>query len=264
MTGWGQGGPLNSTPGHDINYIAVSGVLDMIGRADAPPTPPLNLVGDYGGGAMLLAFGIVAALWERSTSGQGQIIDAAMLDGSALLATTFAGLRAAGLWTDVRGTNLIDGGAPYYGAYETADGKYMAVGAIEGKFQQELVRLIGLDDLVGREIQPAEWPLVKERVATAFRTRTREEWCQILEGTESCASPVLSPSEAPHHPHNVERRSFVTLDGITQPAPAPRFSRTVPETPAPPRDNVSVGDALAQWHDRYDTEAGLVTTQEVR
>jgi alpha-methylacyl-CoA racemase len=247
MTGWGQDGPLKTVAGHDINYIALSGVLGMVGRAGEPPTPPLNLVGDFGGGGMLLAFGILAALWERSVSGKGQVVDAAMVDGSALLAVTFAGLFAANLWTEDRGTNLVDSGAPFYDAYETSDGKYIAVGAIEDKFQQELFTVLGLEDLAGTSIDPKSWPVAKERVAEVFRTRTRDAWCEMFEGSDACVSPVLSPTEAPQHPHNVHRGTFVTLGGITQPAPAPRFSRTPADVPAPPRETINIETVLQHW-----------------
>ena len=247
MTGWGQQGPLASAPGHDINYLALSGALHMVGRAGGPPTPPLNFVGDFGGGGMLLAFGVLAALWERTRSGCGQVVDAAMVDGASLLATTFAGLFAAGLWTDERGTNLVDGGAPYYDAYETADGRYIAIGAIENKFQDELYRLLALDDLIGRPLAKCEWPQAKERVAAAIRKRTSEEWRQVFDGTDTCTSPVLTPNEAPLHPHNVARATFVNIDGITQPAPAPRFSRTSAELPSAPADCVPVEDVLKAW-----------------
>ena len=254
MTGWGQQGPLASKPGHDINYLALSGALHMVGRPGGPPTPPLNFVGDFGGGGMLLGFGVLAALWERTRSGSGQVVDAAMVDGASLLATTFAGLFAAGLWTEERGTNLVDGGAPYYDAYETADGRYFAIGAIENKFQDELYRLLGLDELIGRPLTKPQWPQAKERVAAAIRTRTREEWRQIFEGTDTCTSPVLTPTEAPLHPHNVARATFVNIKGITQPAPAPRFSRTSAELPSAPADCVPVQEVLKAWGISVDFE----------
>jgi alpha-methylacyl-CoA racemase len=255
MTGWGQQGPLASTPGHDINYLALSGALHMVGRPGGPPTPPLNFVGDFGGGGMLLGFGVLAALWERTRSGSGQVVDAAMVDGVSLLATTFAGLFAAGLWNNERGTNLVDGGAPYYDAYETADGRYFAIGAIENKFQDELYRLLALDDLIGKPLTKHQWPQVKERVAAAIRTRTREEWRQVFEGTDTCTSPVLTPNEAPLHPHNVARATFVNIDGITQPAPAPRFSRTFADLPSAPADCVPVDDVLKAWGVTADFES---------
>lgn len=228
-TGWGQDGPLAHAAGHDINYIALAGALDPIGRAGGPPVVPLNLVGDYAGGGMILAFGIACAVLEARSSGQGQVVDAAMLDGASLLMTLFHGRRANGTWRDERGANYIDSGAPFYDAYETSDGKYVAVGAIEPKFHRELFRRIGLDvsDLPS-PIRRADWPEVKRRIAAVFRTRTREEWTQLLEGTDSCFAPVLGLGEVAQHPHLRARNGFVEVDGVLQPAPAPRFSRTVP------------------------------------
>jgi alpha-methylacyl-CoA racemase len=247
MTGWGQQGPLASAPGHDINYIAVAGALHMVGVAGEKPTLPLNLFGDFGGGGMLLGFGVLAALCERMSSGLGQVVDAAMVDGASLLTTTFAGLFAAGLWTDERGTNLVDGGAPYYDAYETSDGRYFAVGAVEQKFQDELYRLLGLDDLIGVSMPRDDWPHAKERVAAVIAQRPREEWCEVFKGTDTCTSPVLTPAEARRHSHNVARAAFVELDGISQPAPAPRFSRTPAECPTAPGDCVPAENVLRAW-----------------
>lgn len=247
MTGWGQQGPLASAPGHDINYIAVSGALHMVGMAGQKPTLPLNLFGDFGGGGMLLGFGVLAALHERMRSGQGQVVDAAMVDGASLLTTTFAGLFAAGLWTNERGTNLVDGGAPYYDAYETSDQRYFAVGAVEQKFQDELYKLLGLDDLIGVALPRDQWPSVKERVAAVIRTRTRKEWTELFEVTDTCTSPVLTPAEARQHPHNAARTAFVELDGISQPAPAPRFSRTPAEIPTAPANCVPAEKVLRAW-----------------
>ena len=235
MTGWGQDGPLADTAGHDIDYIAVSGSLDPIGRAGGAPVPPLNLVGDFGGGGMLLAFGLVCGLLEARRSGQGQVVDAAMVDGAALLASALYGYRAAGLWSDERGTNLLDTGAHFYDVYETADGKHVAVGAIEPQFHAELVRLTGLDfPAEANHLDPTVWPETRERLAEVFRTRTRDEWCALLEGSEACFAPVLGLGEAPAHGHSRERGAFVELDGVAQPAPAPRFSRTPPASPRPP------------------------------
>src|SRR5579863_9392322 len=235
MTGWGQKGPLAHASGHDINYIALVGVLHAIGRKGEAPVPPLNLVGDFGGGALYLALGVVAALLEREKSGQGQVVDAAMIDGAASLMTLMFGLHAAGRWVERRGENLLDSGAPFYEVYETSDGKYVAVGSLEPKFYRELLRLTGLE----REDLPAQhdaasWPAMKQRFASIFRTKTRDEWCRIMEGSEVCFAPVLSMAEAPAHPHNRHRGTFVAENGVIQPAPAPRFSRTPGAIQRPP------------------------------
>jgi alpha-methylacyl-CoA racemase len=248
MTGWGQDGPMAGVPGHDINYLALSGVLDMCGRAGQPPTPPLNLVGDFGGGGMLLALGLLAALWETSTSNLGQVVDAAMVDGAALLASVFAGLRAGGMWSATRGTNLVDSGAPFYEVYETADGKYVALGAIEAKFQVKLYDLLGLTDLMPDVRTSAEsWPATKELLSHVFSQRTRDEWCSVFEGQETCFTPVLSADEAYRHPHNAARNTFITVDGLIQPAPAPRFSRTALGEPRGPADRSAWGESLRRW-----------------
>jgi alpha-methylacyl-CoA racemase len=235
MTGWGQEGPYASTAGHDINYIALAGALDPIGRAGQPPTPPINLVGDFGGGGLLLAFGIVAGILEARTSGQGQVIDAAMVDGAAALMTMTHSLRAMGIWNDERGTNMLDTGAHFYDVYETADGRYVSIGSIEPQFYAELLRLTGLE---GEELpwqqDRAQWPAMKERLAAIFRSKTRDEWCEVMEGTDVCFAPVLTIPEAVEHPHNVARGTFVEVAGLTQPGPAPRFSRTVPAVARPP------------------------------
>ena len=235
MTGWGQDGPLAPTAGHDIDYIAVSGVLHGIGRAGQRPVPPVNLVGDFGGGGMLLAVGVLAALVERGRSGLGQVVDAAMTDGSALLNAFLYGMLSSGLWSEERGTNLLDGGAPFYDTYETADGRYVAVGALEPKFYAELVAGLGLAgaDLPG-QYDRAGWPVLRERFAAAFAERTRDEWAEAFGGGDACVAPVLTPSEAPGHPHNAARGTFVDGGGVVQPAPAPRFGRTACETPRPP------------------------------
>ncbi|HEX6392316.1 MAG TPA: CaiB/BaiF CoA-transferase family protein [Acidimicrobiales bacterium] len=254
MTGWGQDGPYAPTAGHDINYIALSGTLGMIGRSGEPPVPPLNLIGDFGGGGMLLAYGIVCALLETSRSGEGQLIDAAMVDGAALLAAMIHGMRASGLWGDGRGTNMLDTGAFYYEVYETADGRYISLGSIEPQFYDVMTRLTGLaEDADGLGPLPgqqdrASWPRMKERLAALIKTRTRDEWCAILEGTDACFAPVLEPGEAPDHPHNQARGTFVVRDGVVQPAPAPRFSRTVPEISGPPpAAGMHTDEALAAW-----------------
>src|SRR5215213_9253864 len=249
VTGWGQDGPLAGAAGHDIDYIALAGALHPIGPAAGPPVPPLNLLGDFGGGGMLLALGVVAALLEAARSGQGQVVDAAMADGAALLTTQLHELLAAGLWTDRRGANLLDGAAPFYTVYETADGRHLAVGALEPQFWAELLERVGLatEALPGQHDR-AGWPLLRGRLAAVFRTRTREEWCRLLEGTDACVAPVLSLLEAPAHPHNRARATFVDVGGSLQPAPAPRFSRTPCATPEPPpapgKDDAR---ALAAW-----------------
>jgi len=248
MTGWGQEGPLAAAAGHDLNYIALSGALHAIGRAGQPPTPPLNLVGDYGGGALYLALGLVSGLLEAGRSGAGQVVDAAMIDGAASLMTAFYGLHAAGQWSGDRGDNLLDSGAPYYDVYRCADGQYLAVAPLEAKFRQELYRLIGIDPA---ELPPEErshWPALRATLARRFASRTRAEWCRLLEGTDACVAPVLSFEEAPQHPHHRARGTFVEVDGIVQPAPAPRFSRTPTAPPtAPEAAGHSTGEALARW-----------------
>ena len=235
MTGWGQDGPLAATAGHDIDYIAVAGSLYPIGRAGERPVPPLNLIGDFGGGGMLLAVGVLAALLERERSGRGQVIDAAMVDGSALLASFIHGLRAAGAWQDERGSNVLDGGAPFYDTYETADGEHMAVGALEPKFYDELLTRLGLDSagLTG-QYDRSGWPALRTRLAKAFAERTQAELVGLFEGSDACVAPVLRPGDAPGHPHNAARGTFINVGGVIQPAPAPRFGRTPCATPAPP------------------------------
>jgi alpha-methylacyl-CoA racemase len=250
MTGWGQEGPLSQAAGHDINYIALSGALHCFGRKDQAPVPPLNLVGDFGGGALYLAFGIVCGLLEAQRSGHGQVVDAAMVDGSASLMTMFYGLKAMGAWSEKRGENILDTGAPFYDVYETADGKYVAIGAIEPKFYKELLERLGLDDsLAQSQFDRSAWPQAKEKLRAIFKTKTREEWCELLEGTDSCFAPVLSMEEAPNHPHNVQRGAFMVIEGIVQPAPAPRFSRTKPKVqrpPTPPSRELTL-EALKGW-----------------
>ena len=229
MTGWGQDGPLAPAAGHDIAYIALAGMLHMVGRPEEPPPPPVNVVGDYGGGGMLLAFGVVCAVLEARRTGRGQVVDAAIVDGTALLTSLFHGLRAAGRWSDARWANLLDGGAPFYGSYECADGRHVAVGALEPKFSAELLDRMGVgadDDLRRRLYDPSAWPALRVRMAELFRTRTRDEWTALLEGTDACVAPVLSLAEAPSHPHNAARGTFTEVAGLIQPAPAPRFSAT--------------------------------------
>jgi len=260
MTGWGQDGPLAPTAGHDIDYIAISGALWMTGRAGERPVPPLNLVGDFGGGGMMLAFGVLAAVIEARSSGRGQVVDAAMTDGSATLATMMYGLRQLGTWKDERGVNMLDTGAPYYEVYETADGRFFAVGAIEPKFYAELLEGLGL---AGTTTLPAQqdrdrWPEMKERFAAVFRTKTRDEWAAVFDGTDACSSPVLSAWEAAEHPHNKARGTFVDVDGLVQPGPSPRFSRTPSEVsrPASP-PGVDTEEGLAAWGVGTDAIAEL-------
>jgi alpha-methylacyl-CoA racemase len=236
MTGYGQTGPYAQAAGHDINYIALAGALHAYGRAGDRPTPPVNAVGDFGGGGMLLAFAMVSGLLQAMRSGQGQVIDCAMTEGAALLMSMVWGFRATAGWKDERGVNILDTGAPFYDAYETADGRFVAIGAIEPQFYAELRRRAGLDGDpdFDRQMETAAWPALKEKLAALFRTRTRDEWCALLEGPDSCFAPVLSMAEAPRHPHNVARGSFLEIGGVTQPAPAPRFSRTPAESPRAP------------------------------
>jgi alpha-methylacyl-CoA racemase len=237
ITGWGQYGPLAPDAGHDINYIGLTGALDAIGRAGERPVPPVNLLGDFGGGGLLLATGILAALYERTGSGRGQVVDAAMTDGSALLTTHIHGLRASGVWPGERGGNMLDGGAPYYDTYETADGKYVAVGALEERFWAALLAVLGLDaaELPNR-FDPANWPAVRERLSEVLLGKERDEWARLAEGTDACLTPVLSPWEAHEHPHNQARQTFVDVDGTRQPAPAPKFDRTPAQQPEAPHE----------------------------
>jgi alpha-methylacyl-CoA racemase len=234
MTGWGQEGPLRHAAGHDIDYIAVAGALHPIGERGGPPVPPLNLLGDFGGGGLLLAFGIACGLVEARRSGQGQVVDAAIVDGAALLTTAVHELAALGLWDQRRGANLLDGAAPFYGVYQTADGEHMAVGALEPKFYGELLGKLGLDpDGLPPPTDRERWPELRERLAAVFHTRTRAEWSELFEGSDACVAPVLRPSEAASHPHNRARGAFPRVGPSPQPAPAPRFSRTAPATPEP-------------------------------
>ncbi|NIJ11059.1 alpha-methylacyl-CoA racemase [Saccharomonospora amisosensis] len=235
MTGWGQHGPLAQRAGHDINYISLTGALHAIGRRGERPVPPLNLVGDFGGGSMFLLVGVLSALWERERSGQGQVVDAAMVDGASVLAQMMWAMRGQGTWTDERGHNLLDGGAPFYDTYECADGRYVAVGAIEPQFYAQLLAGLGLDsaDLPG-QLEQDRWPQLRARLAEAFGAQPREHWERVFAGTDACVTPVLTFAEATDHPHLAARGTIVELDGVTQPAPAPRFSRTTPATPTPP------------------------------
>lgn len=235
MTGWGQDGPMANAAGHDINYIALSGALHAIGRQGEPPVPPLNLVGDFGGGGMFLAFGIMCGVYEARNSGQGQVVDAAMVDGAASLMNMFLGLYAAGGWSNEKGTNLLDGGAHFYDTYETSDQKWISIGSIEPQFYALLLKHAEIEDPdFLNQMDMTKWPELKEKTATLFKTKTRKEWCDIMEGTDICFAPVLNFDEAFNHPHNVERKTFVTVDDVIQAAPAPRFSRTKPEIQGPP------------------------------
>jgi alpha-methylacyl-CoA racemase len=252
MTGWGQEGPLAPRAGHDINYIALAGVLNAFGRRGEAPVPPLNLVGDFGGGGMLLGFGIACALVEAGRSGKGQVVDAAMVDGASLLAAMFAGLLASRNWSEERGTNILDTGAPWYDVYETSDGKYVSIGAIEEKFYEELLSRLELKDTPPQH-DTARWPILKRAFADKFRTRTRDEWCKVFEGSDACFAPVLSFSEARNHPHSAARSSFVESSGVRQPAPAPRFSRTPGQVRgAPPERGEGGLQALRDWG--FDTK----------
>ena len=249
MTGWGQDGPLAARAGHDINYIALAGVLNAFGRKGEAPVMPLNLVGDFGGGGMLLGFGLACALIEARTSGKGQVVDAAMTEGAALLAAMFSGFLHAKRWTEERGANILDSGAPWYDVYGTKDGRYVSIGSIEAKFYDDLLRRLGLED----ENLPAQndrkgWPKLRERFMGIFKTKTRDEWCSVFEGSDACFAPVLSFSEARTHAHNKARQSFVSIAGVEQPAPAPRFSRTPAEVRrAPPERGEGGRQALLDW-----------------
>ncbi|WP_375392486.1 CaiB/BaiF CoA transferase family protein [uncultured Sphingomonas sp.] len=260
MTGWGQDGPLAQAAGHDINYIAISGALHAIGLPEQP-IPPLNLVGDFGGGAMYLLVGLLAGLLHARRTGVGQVIDAAMSDGAASLMAMFYGLKAGGTWVDDRGANTIDGGAPYYGTYRCRDGRWVALGSIEPQFFAELLKRLGIDDLApDRQHDRAAWPMIRARFEAAFLQRTQTEWSALLEGSDACFAAVLSLDDAPRHPHNVARETFVTIDGVTQPAPAPRFSRTPGDVqhfdPAIGAHNVS---GLRDWGFTDDDIAALRT-----
>jgi alpha-methylacyl-CoA racemase len=247
ITGWGQSGPLAQTAGHDLGYIAITGVLHAIGRRDAPPAVPLNLIGDYAGGGLYLVMGLLAGLLEARSSGQGQVVDAAIVDGTASLATTFFGMQAAGMLKPERGANLTDSGSHFYDVYECADGAWISVGPIETRFYRLLLKELGIEPAeLGEQLDAARWPRAKAILAAKFRTRTRDEWTRIFADSDACVAPVLRWDEAPQHPHLAERGTFVTIDGITQPAPAPRFSRTPPHDPSPP-SAPGEGNGLADW-----------------
>jgi alpha-methylacyl-CoA racemase len=248
VTGWGQHGPLAQAAGHDLNCIALTGMLHAMGRPDSPPPPPLNLVGDFGGGGMMLAFGVVCAVLEARSSGHGQVIDAAMSDGAALLGAMVYGMRALGDWSGQRGANLLDGGAPFYDSYACADGTFITIGSLEPQFYAELLQLTGISDAPFSQGDIGTWPAMRERFTSLFASRTREQWCALLETTDVCFAPVLDMKEAPRHPHNAARGTYIDIDGVTQPAPAPRFSRTPGEAAkaasAPGADSAAV---LAGW-----------------
>jgi alpha-methylacyl-CoA racemase len=249
MTGWGQDGPLAPRAGHDINYIALSGVLHAIGRRGEAPVPPLNLVGDFGGGGLMLAFGMVAALLAVQRSGRGQVVDAGMVEGAAVLAAMFSGMLHEGSWTETRGDNALDSGAPWYDTYETSDGRHVAIGAIEAKFYAELLQGLGLAaERLPAQHDRAGWPELRRRFAAAFRSKTRDEWCRVFEGSDACFAPVLTFSEARTHPHNVARRAHVSVGGVEQPAPAPRFAGTPGAVRRPPPERGALGrEALVDW-----------------
>ena len=249
MTGWGQEGPYAPTAGHDINYIALAGALESIGRRGGPPMPPLNLVGDFGGGGMFLAFGMVCGILSARSTGSGQVVDAAMVDGAAVLMMMFHAFTAMGIWEDERGTNLLDTGAHFYDVYETADGKYVSIGSIEPQFYSELLRLTGLEgEELPWQMDKTQWVPMKERLTAIFKAKTRDEWCEVMEGTDVCFAPVLSIKEAPQHPHNVQRGTFVELDGVVQPAPAPRFSATPASVQRPPSHaGQHTDEVLGDW-----------------
>jgi alpha-methylacyl-CoA racemase len=262
MTGWGQEGPLSRAAGHDINYISVSGALHTFGRKGQKPVAPLNLVGDFGGGGMLLAFGLVCALFEARNSGRGQVVDAAMVDGSAALMAMIYGLKAAGFWTDERGINLLDGGAHFYDTYETADGKYISVAAIEPQFYELLLQHAGIEEPDFKDqMDQKKWPILKKRLSAIFKTKSRDEWCRIMEGTDICFAPVLSLEEAPDHPQNLARKTFIDVEGVLQPAPAPRFSQTPPELQGPPpKPGAHTKAVLTEFGFSTAEIAGLETT----
>ena len=256
MTGWGQSGPLSCAAGHDINYIAISGALHAIGRSDTGPVPPLNYVGDFGGGAMLLAVGLLSALFETARSGHGQVIDAAISDGAALMSAMMYGMKAAGNWSNQLGENMLDGGAFFYDTYPCADGRFVAVGAIEPQFYALLRERCGIanDPAFDAQMDRDAWPLLKLRLAEVFRTRTRDEWCKLLEGSDACFAPVLDWDDAPQHPHNQARQTFCKLDGVLQPAPAPRFSRTPARAPRS-STTLTTDGLLARWREASDVAA---------
>ncbi len=263
MTGWGQTGPLAEAAGHDINYIALSGALHAIGHAGGKPVPPLNLVGDFGGGALYLALGVVCALLEANKSGKGQVVDAAMTDGAASLMTMFYGMTASGMWQDKRGVNILDSGTHFYDTYETKDGMWISLGSIEPQFYREMLEKTGITDPnFNAQMDRAAWPALKEKIAAVIRTKSRDEWDAIMLGSDVCYAPVLSLAEAPQHPHNVARKTFIEIEGVVQPAPAPRFGRTPGAVQGPPKgaDNRA---ALAHWGFSQDEIRALETADAI-
>ncbi len=253
MTGWGQHGPLAQTAGHDINYISLTGALYAMGRADDKPVPPLNLVGDYGGGGMFLVTGILAALYEAQHSGKGQVVDAAMTDGSAVLMAMFNSLHAMGMWSPKRGVNLLDTGAHFYETYETGDGKYISIGSIEPQFYALLIEKAQLDpEIFGDQNNPDRWPEMKDKLTDIFKTKTRDQWCELMEGSDVCFAPVMDFLEAQQHPHNIARKTYIEVEGMMQPAPAPRFSRTESQVASGAR---SAGEDTKQVLDEWGFSA---------
>jgi alpha-methylacyl-CoA racemase len=266
VTGWGQDGPLAQAAGHDVNYIALAGALHAVGTKDDIAIP-LNLIGDFAGGGMYLAFGIVCALFETAKSGKGQVVDTAMVDGVASLMTYVHSMRATGKWSDTRGENVLDGGAHFYSVYKTSDGRHISVASAEPKFYAELLRLTGLcqDKDLPAQLDRTKWPMLRQRLAGIFASKTRDEWCVLMEGSDVCFAPVLTLQEAIDHPHNRTRNTFIKVDGVVQPAPAPRFSRTVPQPPQPPRaSGVDLEDTLGPWGFGADEIAALRESGAVR
>ena len=249
MTGWGQTGTLAHAAGHDLNYIALTGSLHAMGRKGEPPAPPLNLIGDYGGGALYLAFGLCAGIINARQTGEGQVIDCAMTDGAASLASMFFGMRAMGVWSDEREANLLDGGAHFYDTYACSDGKWVSIGAIEPQFYALLLEKAGLrDDQFKNQMSREDWPILKEKLASIIKTKTRDEWCALMEGSDVCFAPVLSMAEAPDHPHNKARETFIDIEGVVQPAPAPRFSKTPGAVQGlPPGQGEHTDEILKDW-----------------
>jgi alpha-methylacyl-CoA racemase len=259
ITGWGQQGHLAQAAGHDINYIAVTGALHAVGEPGGAPLPAMNLVGDFGGGGMLLALGVTSALLEVQRSGKGQIVDAAMTDGSALLMAMMYGLKSLGVWQTERGTNIIDGGAHFYRTYQCSDGKWLSVGAIEPQFYALLLEKTGVsDERFQKQLDKDQWLTLTEELAAIFKTKTRDEWCKIMENTDVCFAPVLDMNEAPEYPHNKERGTFLEIEGVIQPAPAPRFSRTIPEAPCPPAKSGEHTKQILLQHGYSETEIDLL------
>lgn len=265
MTGWGQTGPWSQMAGHDIDYIALTGALHTMGRKDEPPAPPLNLVGDFGGGALYLAFGLLAGIIEAKSSGKGQVVDCAMIDGAASLMTMFYNMRAVGMWSADRDSNLLDGGAHFYDTYTCADGKWLAVGSIEPQFHAELVKGLGLPaDTFGMYMDRAKWPEFSQRIADVVKTKTRDEWMKVFDGTDACVAPVLSMDEAPKHPHNADRKTFVDAFGVIQPNAAPRFSRTAGAVNgAPAIAGKHSNDVLESWGIAADRREAFLKTGAV-